>query len=208
MTSDALGHATSHVALLGAPVAMMILGLDGELLEVNDTLAELLGRSREDLVGRYLHYLATTPEDTESARAAVEEAAGGTTSGALTQVWPSAEGTVHVRLAWTLHRDADGEPSCLTVICLDETRRVLAERRVALERGPLRAVHASPRPRWTSPAGSSTPTRRSASWSTARWTVSSGATSGSSATGPRAAGPPPWCPGCWPGPSTRSRSSG
>jgi diguanylate cyclase (GGDEF)-like protein/PAS domain S-box-containing protein len=132
MTSDALGHATSHVALLGAPVAVMILGLDGELLEVNDTLAELLARPREDLVGRYLPYLARSPEDTESARQAIEQAAGGTPCGALTQVWPSGDGTVHVRLAWTLHRDAAGEPTCLTVICLDETRRVLAERRVAL----------------------------------------------------------------------------
>ena len=132
MTSDALGPATSHVALLGAPVAVMILGLDGELLEVNDWLAALLGRSREDLVGRHLHHLATAPEDTGSARQALEEAAGGSPCGTFAQVWPKGEGTVHVQLAWTLHRDASGAPACLTVICLDETRRVLAERRVAL----------------------------------------------------------------------------
>ena len=132
MTSDALGHATSHVALLGAPVAMMILGLDGELLEVNDTLAELLGRSREDLVGRYLHYLATTPEDTKSARAAVEEAAGGTTSGALARCGPAprAPSTCASPGPSTATRTASRAAS--PVICLDETRRVLAERRVAL----------------------------------------------------------------------------
>jgi PAS domain S-box-containing protein len=131
MTSDALGHAT-QVAVLGAPVAMMVVGLDGELLEVNDHLTVLLDRSREDLVGRYLHYLSTGHADTVAARHALHEAAGGRSGGELHQVWTGADGSVHVRIAWTLNRDEDGRPVALTAVCLDETRRVLAERRVAL----------------------------------------------------------------------------
>ncbi len=132
MTSDALGHAASHVTVLGAPVAMMVVGLDGELLEVNDHLTTLLDRPREDLLGRYLHYLSTAPADTEAARHVLDEATAGRSGGELAQVWSAGDGRVHVRIAWTLTRDEDGGPVGLTAVCLDETRRVLAERRVAL----------------------------------------------------------------------------
>ena len=132
MTSDALGHAASHVTVLGAPVAMMVVGLDGELLEVNDHLTTLLDRPREDLLGRYLHYLSTVHADTEAARHVLDEAAAGRSGGELAQVWSAGDGRVHVRIAWTLTRDEDGGPVGLTAVCLDETRRVLAERRVAL----------------------------------------------------------------------------
>ena len=132
MTSDALGHAASHVTALGAPVAMMVVALDGELLEVNDHLTSLLARPREDLLGRYLHYLSTVHADTEAARHVLDEAAAGRSGGELAQVWTAGDGRVHVRIAWTLTRDEDGGPVGLTAVCLDETRRVLAERRVAL----------------------------------------------------------------------------
>ncbi len=132
MTSDSLGLAPSQVAFLGAPVATMVVALDGELLEVNDSFCELAQTPREDLVGRFLHHLAAAPADAAAARRSLGEARSGALGGELHQVWAGRTCPVPVRVAWTLVRDAIGRPHCLTALCLDETRRVRAESRVEL----------------------------------------------------------------------------
>jgi diguanylate cyclase (GGDEF)-like protein/PAS domain S-box-containing protein len=89
-SSIALGMFARHLAALrrasedrfrrgfaDSPVGMAIISSDWRWLEVNDALCEILGRAREELIGR-TPAEATHPEDIAASRAVVDRARAGT----------------------------------------------------------------------------------------------------------------------------------
>ncbi len=131
--SPALGSAPTEIPFSSAPLAMVVLSLDGELLELNERACDLLARDRKELLGQHLDSVSASAADADAARQALRAARDGTPSGDFRQEWlpEGASETVHVRVTWTLVHDADGDPATLTAVCVDETARVLAERRAA-----------------------------------------------------------------------------
>src|SRR4051794_38329553 len=104
-------------------------GLDGRLLQVNDGLCRLVGRSAHELVGTHLNSFAAYPTDARRGRRALASAAAGTPCGGFAQHWTVGNRqSGRVRLVWTLNRAAHGGPTSLNVFCLDEARPSAGER--------------------------------------------------------------------------------
>ena len=116
---------------------MAMLTLEGRLFEVNRSLCRLLDLSAAELVGTLATELATGPDDRCAAARALQEAGSGTVGGEFTQTWSKAGDTaspqIYVRVAWSMMRDRSGEPWYISVTCIDESVRVMAERQRDLE---------------------------------------------------------------------------
>jgi len=76
-----------------SPVGMAIIGADWHWLEVNDALCRMLGRTREELVGRSPDE-ATHPDDLPASRAMLERAIGGAGKQELVKRYVRADGQV------------------------------------------------------------------------------------------------------------------
>ena len=129
----------------------------GLVLAVNDGLCRLVGRGGLDLVGRHLGSLTAYPTDVRRSQRALAAAAAGTPWGGFTQHWEVAGlPPQRFRLAWTLNRDTQGQPTSLNLFCLDDAREGggeigLDDSRARVEAGRarcarVRCVHATPLP--------------------------------------------------------------
>ncbi len=117
-----------------APVGIASLSLDAKWVETNDTLCQMLGFSRDELVGRAA-LLVTHPDDRPAERRALECIADGS--------WPThtrekrftrKDGTeLWVRMNLSLLRDQGGEARQFIAVFEDIDERIAA----------LRALHAS-----------------------------------------------------------------
>ncbi|MCU1593128.1 MAG: diguanylate cyclase/phosphodiesterase with sensor(s) [Frankiales bacterium] len=133
-TTERFEHSTLPMALLA---------LDGEILQVNRALLRLVGLSAEGLVGVRARDLGTSAADRTAAEDALVEARASGRGGDFVQTWRNAEDPdgkdIHVRLAWSLMRTPEGAPWYISVICVDESQRVEAERQRARESARFRA---------------------------------------------------------------------
>jgi diguanylate cyclase (GGDEF)-like protein/PAS domain S-box-containing protein len=125
----------------------VLLAPTGEILEINEAAARMAGRSRDALRGEsgldLLH-----PDDRAPALAAMADAIhGGPPQGRFERRLVRPDGTiVHIVMATSLIRDADGAPEtfCLQVLDVSEEREAERERRaaearfeVAFDRAPI-----------------------------------------------------------------------
>ena len=124
-----------------APIGVATAGLDGTFITVNDALVRLLGRPREELLGRQAREFSH-PDDRDETLAALERMSGGlekTHQGEKRYVRPDGE------IAWanvsiSLVCGTDGEPQELLCYFDDLTARKRAEEAVKASEGNLRAI--------------------------------------------------------------------
>ncbi len=112
-----------------SPIGMTMVSLDGDWIDVNDALCRLLGRTREQLLGRVVEQI-THPDDLDESigrmDALVEQGAGVYT---LDKRYMHADGTpVEVQLTTTLIPDQDGAPDYVLgqIVDMTEVRRAEA----------------------------------------------------------------------------------
>jgi len=118
-----------RLTLQHSPIGLALLGLDGRWLQVNPALADLLGRSSEEMLG--LDYQALThPDDVAVARAGLAALlTGSRDSHHQDQPLRHADGhDVWVGLHVALVRDTDGEPAHLVAQIVD-----IADRRATTD---------------------------------------------------------------------------
>lgn len=115
-----------------SPIGMTMVSLDGDWLDVNDALCRLLGRPREELLGRVVERV-THPDDLdmsiERMDGLIAEGSGAYTIG---KRYLHADGTpVEVQLTVTAIPDRDGQPDYVLaqIVDLTEIRRVEAQLR-------------------------------------------------------------------------------
>lgn len=128
-------------AMAHAPIGIAITGLDGTFRSVNASLCRILGRRRDELVGRPGRDL-THPEDRARTVASLDRVRRGEL-GSLEEEkrYLRPDGTVvWVQLAVSLMRDADGEPWQLLCYFDDVTARREVERELRESEVNLRAV--------------------------------------------------------------------
>ena len=129
---EAQREATQHfeTAFADAPIGMMIAGLDGRYLQVNDAFCAMLGHPRATLVGLSRQAI-THPDDLANQEEAVRELlAGGAGQRSFTreQRFINAAGhPVWTSVNVTLIRDADGRPQHFIAQAQDITERRLYE---------------------------------------------------------------------------------
>ncbi|WP_174286843.1 bifunctional diguanylate cyclase/phosphodiesterase [Sphingomonas bacterium] len=123
-----------------APIGMTLITPQGRFQRLNLAMATMLGRDEADLIGRHFADL-THPDDVAVSRARFDSAMIDRTGGyRLDKRYRHADGgTVHVRLAVSIVRDADGRPlHCLTQVddISDRHRaeRALRDRNATLSR--------------------------------------------------------------------------
>ena len=118
-----------RLAFRSAPTGMaMSLASTGELLDVNDSLAEMLGTPRETLVGRTVQEI-THPDDWEANRAQLDKAIGGSVgSYKLDKRYLRADGdVVWARTSVSVMHDHAGNPLVIAhVEDITEQRRTAA----------------------------------------------------------------------------------
>ena len=115
-----------------APIGMAIAGLDGRYISVNDALAEMLGRSKEDLPGVRIEHV-THPEDRERDAVQMKHALEGMTECVRIDkryVRPDGE-IVWAAVTASISRDSAGRPTQLFSQSVDLTERVRAEAALA-----------------------------------------------------------------------------
>lgn len=113
------------------PAMMCSFGADGLLLEVSDLFVKKSGLAREEVVGRHLTDLLD-PESRATANECLTRLRQDTSCADVPLVVRAASGrTIEVELSGFLHREADGQTSCLAIL-IDVTARNDAIR--ALER--------------------------------------------------------------------------
>jgi len=123
-----------------APIGVVQKELDGRIVFVNMEYAELLGRPREQLIGRsvreFLH-----PEDREAHIDAVNAAIAGDANVQLEEryVWP--DGTiVWASNSISITRDENGNPLNLIAVARDITERIRATAELAASERKFRAI--------------------------------------------------------------------
>src|SRR4051794_28955212 len=98
-------------------------GLDGRLLQVNDGLCRLVGRSAHELVGTHLNSFAAYPTDARRGRRALASAAAGTPCGGFAQHWTVGNRqSGRVRLLWAVKPRAPRGPTPLHLFFPHEAR--------------------------------------------------------------------------------------
>ena len=120
----------------GGAVAMVMLGLDRRLVEVNQSLCDMLGFTREELLGKTMADI-TYPEDIDvdaDLRPMLLE--GAIPNYSIEKRYVRKDGTaVWVLLSASVIRDADGKPQFLLGQAQDLTeQRASQERRLSMER--------------------------------------------------------------------------
>jgi diguanylate cyclase (GGDEF)-like protein/PAS domain S-box-containing protein len=141
----ALEEAEDHFrrAFDDAPIGMAIVGLDGRWLRVNDTLCEITGYAREELLDRTFGDI-THPEDVERSFKTLEEVQSGdarTVRFEKRYVHPNGR-IVWVNVSSSLMCDSEGNPLHYVSQIEDVTDRRRAERRLKdlADRDPLTGV--------------------------------------------------------------------
>ncbi len=111
-------------AFENAPIGMAVVSLDGDFVEVNDALCEIVGHAREDLEGSSFDSI-THPDDLERAHEEMLAMLSDTTSSRqLERRYLHANGhPVWVQLNGTLVRDASGGPRHFLIQVQDVTDR-------------------------------------------------------------------------------------
>jgi two-component system, sensor histidine kinase and response regulator len=133
-----------ETAFADASIGMMIAGVDGRYLQVNDAFCAMLGRSPEALVGLAREAI-THPDDVAGDEDAIRELfAGGTGTRSFTRE----KRFLHVtgRVVWvsvnvTLIRDSEGQPDHFIVQAQDITDRKQSEDRLRLHAELLDLAH-------------------------------------------------------------------
>lgn len=123
-----------------APIGVVQKELDGRIVFINAEYAELLGRSREKLIGHsvrmFLH-----PDDRQAHIDAVNAAIAGDANVQLDEryVWP--DGTiVWANNSISITRDATGKPLNLVAVARDITDRIRATAEIAASERKFRAI--------------------------------------------------------------------
>jgi len=123
-----------------APIGIVQKELDGRIVFINQEYADLLGRSREQLIDHsvreFLH-----PDDLEAHVAAVNAAIAGDANVQLEEryVWP--DGTVvWVSNSISITRDDTGQPVNLVAVARDITERIRATAELAASERKFRAI--------------------------------------------------------------------
>jgi PAS domain S-box-containing protein len=131
--ADTMQEATQQFdrAFETAPIGMAMTTVDGRFTRVNPALCSMLGRAREDLVGRRMEEI-THPDERAADRAALPKLLSSEIS-----TYQAEKRYLHVngRIVWsllsmTLVRDSAGDPRHLFAQMQDVTGRRLAEERL------------------------------------------------------------------------------
>lgn len=123
-----------------APIGVVQKQLDGRIVFINPEYSELLGRSRDELVGRsvreFLH-----PDDRERHIDAVNAAIAGDANVQLDEryVWPNGK-IVWASNSISITRGADGKPLSLVAVARDITERINAIAELAASERKFRAI--------------------------------------------------------------------
>ncbi|MFP4148964.1 MAG: sensor histidine kinase [Nitriliruptoraceae bacterium] len=114
-----------------SPIGMAMVSLDGEWLDVNDALCGLLGRPRQDLLGRVVERI-THPEDLDGSLEQMEALISrGQGSYTLDKRFLHADGTpVEVQLTVSAIPDVNGDPDYVLGQIVDMTEIRRAEERL------------------------------------------------------------------------------
>ena len=120
--------------------------LEGRLIRVNDRYCEIVGRSREDLIGRLLSDF-TPPDDWAINQAVLERLRrGDLTSGLIEKRYlRQFGGLTYAQVAVALLRDEAGRPQGYLALVADLTQRVQAEIALKEQRESLSRVNAEQR---------------------------------------------------------------
>jgi diguanylate cyclase (GGDEF)-like protein/PAS domain S-box-containing protein len=122
-----------------ALLPMAAVSLDGLLVDANAALARLLHEERDALVGRPVadvHAAASRP----GVETLLDQLRRGAPGEQARAELACPDGSVPVLSTWTLMRTPEGEPHYCTVIFVDETERVRAERALAAGEARWRAL--------------------------------------------------------------------
>jgi PAS domain S-box-containing protein len=119
-----------RLAMAHAPIGMALVGLDGRFVEVNDSLCDLLGRPREELVALTFQDI-THPEDLDTDLGFAAQLLAGTIQHYTMEkryLHPSGR-DVWALLSGSLVRDDDGEPLyyIAQIVDIGARRRALLE---------------------------------------------------------------------------------
>jgi diguanylate cyclase (GGDEF)-like protein/PAS domain S-box-containing protein len=141
-----------------AAVGLCELSLDGRFLRVNDTLCQLLGRSREELLGVSAAEV-TLPEDLGKTVAALQAVASTGERTSVDKRYLRPDGSImHANSSLTLLHDKRGNPRSFLVVTVDLTDRRRAEEALRESEEHYRyTVELNPQISWTAdPNGSIT----------------------------------------------------
>ncbi|HEY1264212.1 MAG TPA: PAS domain S-box protein, partial [Terriglobales bacterium] len=125
-----------------AGMAMAVVGVEGEFLQVNRALCDFLGYSADELLGLTLQQVSH-PDDLPSCASLLEQfRAGGRSSAELERrFFTRGEGLVlWASLTLSTVVDADGRPSCFVVQLLDINQRKQAEAELRRSQDFLRGI--------------------------------------------------------------------
>jgi diguanylate cyclase (GGDEF)-like protein/PAS domain S-box-containing protein len=116
----------------GAPIGVVLLSLDGNVVESNPAFCEMLGYTAEELAVMSIKGF-THPDDLRRNLQLIEEMKAGTReSFHVDKRYVRKDGGfVWGQIAAALHRDADGSPKFVISMVVNVTERKLAEERVA-----------------------------------------------------------------------------
>lgn len=122
------GARLMHAMVEHAGIGIAMVGLDGAWLRVNPKMAEILGRTREDLMSRTFQEI-THPDDLDEDMDLVQQLLAGTfTSYALEKRYLKPDGSiVWGNLTVSLVRDAQGSPAYFVSLVEDISQRQAAE---------------------------------------------------------------------------------
>jgi PAS domain S-box-containing protein len=122
------GARLMHAMVEHAGIGIAMVGLDGAWLRVNPKMAEILGRTREDLMSRTFQEI-THPDDLDEDMDLVQQLLAGTfTSYALEKRYLKPDGSiVWGNLTVSLVRDAQGSPAYFVSLIEDISQRQAAE---------------------------------------------------------------------------------
>ena len=131
MAPEPVGLAAYAAAFEGAPIGVCVVGPTGRIVEVNPVLCDLLGRSRDELLGLTWREL-THPDDLAADERALEAAlSSGSSRIALEKRFVAADGTpIWVRINVSLLRDTAGREAGGIVHVEDITARRRLERQL------------------------------------------------------------------------------
>jgi diguanylate cyclase (GGDEF)-like protein/PAS domain S-box-containing protein len=133
-----------------AAVGLCELSLDGRFLRVNDTLCQMLGRRREQLLGAAATDI-THPEDLEHTSAALKRVAASGEGISLDKRYLRQDGSIiHVNSSLTLLLDEHGAARSFLVVTVDLTDRRRAEEALRESEEHYRyTVELNPQITWT-----------------------------------------------------------
>jgi len=135
-----LGLQLYRMAAVQSAVPMLVVSVEGRVAAANDAACALLGRSEAELQSMSLAEVSH-PDDVEAGRAALADVLTGDVGHyRATRRYLRPDGSVvHVDASVTLLHDDEGRPVGFFAVAVDETERLVAERRAAEADELLRA---------------------------------------------------------------------